>query len=41
MGWSEIDNGRLLSVAVIEFDAIITTDQSIDISRTWLRVDWR
>ena len=29
MGWSEIDNGRLLSVAEIEFDAIITTDQSI------------
>ncbi|MGA3310415.1 MAG: DUF5615 family PIN-like protein [Xanthobacteraceae bacterium] len=29
MGWSEIDNGRLLSAAEIEFDVIITTDQSI------------
>jgi hypothetical protein len=29
MGWSEIDNGRLLSVAEIEFDAIVTTDQSM------------
>ncbi|HTS39343.1 MAG TPA: hypothetical protein VMH84_02220 [Xanthobacteraceae bacterium] len=27
MGWSELDNGKLLSE--IEFDAIITTDQSI------------
>ena len=29
MGWSEIDNGKLLSAAEIEFDAIITTDQSM------------
>jgi hypothetical protein len=29
MGWSEIDNGKLLSAAETEFDAIITTDQSI------------
>jgi hypothetical protein len=29
MGWSEIDNGRLLSAAELEFDAMITTDQSI------------
>jgi hypothetical protein len=29
MGWSELDNGELLSAAEIEFDAIITTDQSI------------
>jgi predicted nuclease of predicted toxin-antitoxin system len=29
MGWSEIDNGRLLSAAEKEFDAIITTDQSM------------
>ncbi len=29
MGWSELDNGKLLSAAEIEFDAIITTDQSI------------
>jgi hypothetical protein len=29
MGWSELDNGRLLSAAEVEFDAIITTDQSI------------
>ena len=29
MGWSEIDNGTLLSAAEIQFDAIITTDQSI------------
>jgi hypothetical protein len=29
MGWSELDNGGLLSAAEIEFDAIITTDQSI------------
>jgi hypothetical protein len=29
MGWSEIDNGSLLSAAEGEFDAIITTDQSI------------
>jgi len=29
MGWSEIDNGKLLSAAEIEFDVIITTDQSI------------
>ncbi len=29
MGWSEFDNGRLLSAAEIEFDAIVTTDQSI------------
>ncbi len=29
MGWSEIDNGSLLSAAEIQFDAIITTDQSI------------
>ncbi len=29
MGWSEIDNGKLLFAAEIEFDVIITTDQSI------------
>jgi hypothetical protein len=29
MGWSEVDNGRLLSAAELEFDAMITTDQSI------------
>ena len=30
MGWSEIDNGSLLSAAAdTQFDAIITTDQSI------------
>ncbi|MFY9895514.1 MAG: DUF5615 family PIN-like protein [Xanthobacteraceae bacterium] len=29
MGWSEIDNGKLLSAAEIEFDLIITTDQSM------------
>jgi len=29
MGWNEIDNGKLLSVAEIEFDVIVTTDQSI------------
>ncbi len=29
MGWSEIDNGSLLSAAETRFDAIITTDQSI------------
>lgn len=29
MGWSELDNGKLLSAAEAEFDAIITTDQSI------------
>jgi hypothetical protein len=29
MGWSEFDNGLLLSTAELEFDAIITTDQSI------------
>jgi hypothetical protein len=29
MGWSEIENGLLLSAAELEFDAIITTDQSI------------
>jgi hypothetical protein len=29
MGWSELDNGALLSAAETEFDVIITTDQSI------------
>lgn len=29
MGWSEIDKGKLLSVAEIEFDVVVTTDQSI------------
>ena len=29
MGWSEIDNGKLLFAAEIEFDVIVTTDQSI------------
>jgi predicted nuclease of predicted toxin-antitoxin system len=29
MGWSEIDNGSLLAAAEKEFDAIITTDQSM------------
>jgi hypothetical protein len=29
MGWSEIDNGSLLSAAEREFDAIITTDQNL------------
>lgn len=29
MGWSELDNGKLLSAAEIEFDVIVTTDQSI------------
>lgn len=29
MGWSELDNGRLLAAAEAEFDAMITTDQSI------------
>lgn len=29
MGCSELDNGRLLSAAEREFDAIITTDKSI------------
>lgn len=29
MGWNEIDNGKLLSAAEIEFDVIVTTDQSI------------
>jgi predicted nuclease of predicted toxin-antitoxin system len=29
MGWSEIDNGSLLSAAEREFDAMITTDQSM------------
>jgi hypothetical protein len=29
MGWSEIENGELLASAELEFDAIITTDQSI------------
>jgi hypothetical protein len=29
MGWSELDNGKLLTAAEIEFDAIITTDRSI------------
>jgi hypothetical protein len=29
MGWSEVDNGGRLSLAEMDFDAIITTDQSI------------
>jgi hypothetical protein len=29
MGWSELDNGELLSAAENQFDAIVTTDQSI------------
>jgi hypothetical protein len=29
MGWSEIDNGSLLAAAEKEFDAIVTTDQSL------------
>jgi len=29
MGWSELDNGTLLAAAETEFDAIITTDQSM------------
>jgi hypothetical protein len=29
MGWSEIENGQLLSLAELEFDVIVTTDQSI------------
>jgi hypothetical protein len=29
MRWSELDNGKLLAAAEIEFDAMITTDQSI------------
>ena len=29
MGWSELDNGKLLAAAELEFDAMITTDQSI------------
>jgi hypothetical protein len=33
MGWSEVDNGKLLSVAELEFDVIVTTDQSIATNR--------
>jgi hypothetical protein len=29
MGWSELENGKLLSVAELEFDVFVTTDQSI------------
>jgi hypothetical protein len=29
MGWSEIDNGSLLAAAEAQFDALITTDQSM------------
>ena len=29
MGWSEIDNGSLLAAAEIDFDILITTDQSM------------
>jgi hypothetical protein len=33
-GWSEFDNGELLAAAEAEgFDAIITTDQNLHISR--------
>jgi len=39
MGWSEIDNGRLLSAAELEFDAMITTDQSIRYQQSSLGVD--
>jgi len=39
MGWSEIDNGRLLSAAELEFHAMITTDQSIRYQQSSLGVD--
>ena len=29
MRWSELDNGKLLAAAEVEFDAIIATDQNI------------
>jgi len=29
LGWAELANGALLSVAEAEFDALITTDQSL------------
>jgi hypothetical protein len=29
MGWSEFDNGSLLAAAENDFDALITTDQSM------------
>jgi len=29
MGWSDLDNGRLLAAAEAEFDVLITTDQSL------------
>jgi len=29
LGWTELDNGALLSAAEAEFDALITTDQNL------------
>ena len=29
LGWAGFDNGRLLAMAEIEFDALITTDQNL------------
>ena|SRR5215813_13799823 len=28
-GWADLDNGRLLSAAEAEFDALVTTDQNL------------
>jgi len=29
LGWTELDNGRLLAAAEIEFDALVTTDKNL------------
>jgi hypothetical protein len=29
LGWTELDNGRLLAMAESEFDALITTDKNL------------
>jgi hypothetical protein len=29
MGWSKLDNGKLLAAAEAAFDALVTTDQSL------------
>ena len=29
MGWSELENGKLLAAAEVAFDVLVTTDQNI------------
>jgi hypothetical protein len=41
LGWTDLDNGRLLTAAESEFDALVTTDKNLRYQQNPAGVAWR